>query len=108
MAVITVAGTALDCQSGGEGEPIAIGDNSRAYAGNERNGVRGQKRTFQVVTIPYVEATWITIRAAIALRAHITVSGTVLSGSSLTMWCRGTAVMDSLGRWVMSLAGEEV
>lgn len=108
MASLTIAGTALDCSEGGEGQPILIGESSRAYAGSLRNSERGQKRTFSVTTIPYVEATKDTVLAAIAQGAQVTCSGTALGGDSLTMQVRGSCKLDSTGRWVMSLAGEQV
>ncbi len=111
MPAITIAGTALDLSDGGEGEPILVGEESRAYAGNMRNSVTTQKRTFSGTTIPYAEATWDTLRAAIANRAQVTVSGTVLSGDSITASLAATAKPApglSSDFWIITFNGQQV
>ncbi len=84
MAAITIAGIALDCPDGSEGEPTLIGEVSDSFSGIERNSVRGQKRNFTFTTVPTLEATWDSLRAAIAQRAQVTVSGLILSGDTIT------------------------
>lgn len=111
MAAITVDGTALDCSDGGEGEPIPIGQRSRAFAGNDRNSIRGQKRQFSATTIPVVQATWDAVQSSTEHQAHITVSGTILSGGSMTAAVRANAKAvpgSSPQLWIISLQGEEV
>ncbi len=111
MPAITIAATALDLREGGEGTPILIGEESRAAAGNMRNSVTGQKRTFSGVTIPYAEATWDTLRAAVANRAQVTVSGTILSGDSITASLEISAKPEpglANDFWVISFSGQQV
>lgn len=107
---ITIFGTDLFLTDGGEGEPILIGEESRAFAGNQRNSVRGERRTFSGVTSPVLEATWDTVKAAVARRAQGAVSGPALSNNSYTASVRasGKAVPGLPGFFVISLAGEEV
>lgn len=98
MAAIIIAGVTLSCSDGGEGDPLFVGSEEAAFAGNLRNSIRGQKRTFSGTTAPTLAATWDTLRAAIANRTHVTVSGEILSGDSITAavsasikWETGTA-----------------
>lgn len=110
MSAITVAGTALDCTDGGEGEPILIGDESRSFNGTMRNSVRAQKRTISFVTIPTLEATWDTLRAACALRAQVTVTGPIPSNDTLTCSIRLSAkpFAGLPGYFTITGTGEEV
>lgn len=111
MSAITIAGTALECSDGGENEAILIGEESRAFAGNQRSSVRDQKRIFTFVTAPTVEATWDTLRAAVANRAQVTVSGQILSGDSITASVRVSAKQESGAtpvRYIITGTVEEV
>ncbi len=110
MAGITIAGTALDCSEGSEGEPFLIGEVSRAYAGSLRNSVRSQKRQFSATTVPVPEATWDTIRVALANMTPVTVSGLILSGDSISasVKCSAKPVPGLPDYWVISLQGEQV
>ncbi len=110
MAGITIAGTALDCSEGAELDPIFIGEESRAFAGNLRNAVRSSKRAFSGVTIPLLEATWDTVRAAVANRAQVTVSGTILSGDSITasVTVNAKPVPGLPDYWIITFTGAQV
>lgn len=107
---ITIAGTTIDLQEGGEGEPISIGEQSRAFAGNLRSSVRGEKRTFSGVSAPTLEATWDTLRAAVAQGAQIAVSGPTLSGDSITASVKmsAKAIPGLPGFMYITVSGEEV
>jgi hypothetical protein len=111
MAAVSIAGQSLECSDGGEGEVIIIGEESRAYAGNLRNSVRAQKRTFNFVTAPTTEAIWDTLRAAIANRAQVTVTGTLISGDTYTASVRATAKLFAASSpvlYIITGQGEEV
>ncbi len=110
MAGVTIAGTALDLSEGGELEPTFIGEESRAFAGNLRNAVRGNKRNFSGVTSPTLEATWDTVRAAVANRAQVTVSGTILSGDSITasVTVNAKPVPGLPDYWIITFTGAQV
>ena len=111
MAALTIGATGLECSDGGEGEPIPIGAESRAFAGNLRNTVRGQKRTFNFVTAPTTEATWDTLRAAIANRTQVTCSGTLLSGDTYIASVRASAKLYAASSpvlYIITGSGEEV
>lgn len=110
MAGITIAGVALDLQEGGESDPISIGEQSRAYAGNLRSSVRGEKRAFSGVTSPTLEATWDSLRAAVAQGAQVTVSGAILSGDSYTASVRRSAkaIPGLSGYFYITVSGEQV
>lgn len=111
MPGITIAGTALELNEGGEGEVIFIGEESRAYAGGLRSSIRSQKRTFTGTTVPTAEATWDTLRAAIANGAQVTASGVVLSGDTITASVKATAKPApglSTDFWVISITGQQV
>jgi hypothetical protein len=84
MAALTVAGIALEIADGGEDAPVFLGEVSDSFSGIERNSVRGQKRVFSFITAPTVEATWDTLRAAVAEGAQVTCSGVLLSGDTIT------------------------
>jgi hypothetical protein len=110
MSAVTIGATALECTDGGEGEPILIGDESRAYAGSQRNSVRAQKRVFGFTTVPTAEATWDTLRAAVALRAQVTCTGAILSGDTLTASVKisAKAFPGLPGYFIITGTGEEV
>lgn len=110
MAGITIAGIDLDLQEGGETDPIPIGDQSRAYAGNLRSSIRGEKRTFSGTSSPTAEATWDSLRAAVAQGAQVAVSGVVLSGDSYIASVRRSAkaIPGIVGFWYITVSGEEV
>lgn len=110
MPGITIAGTALDCTDGGESEPTFIGEDARAFAGNLRNAVRGNKRNFSGTTSPTLEATWDTLRAAVANRAQVTVSGLLLSGDTITasLTVNAKPVPGLPDYWIITFAGAQV
>ncbi len=110
MAGITIAGTALDCTDGGESDPTFIGEDARAFAGNLRNAVRGNKRNFSGTTSPTIEATWDTLRVAVANRAQVTVSGLLLSGDSITaaVTVNAKPVPGLPDYWIITFAGSQV
>lgn len=108
---ITIAGTDYWASEGGEGDEIVIGESTRAFAGNLRNSVRDVKRTFTFTTVPITETDYDTLRAAVSGKAHVTVSGTLLSGDSITAAVRITSKLESGSsptRWIVSGQGEEV
>ncbi len=111
MAAITIVSTALECSDGGEGDTIPIGQSARAYAGNLRVAERDQKRTFNFVTAPTTEATWDTLRAAIADGAPVTCSGTLLSGDTYIAQVRCNAKLYAASSpvlYIITGRGEEV
>jgi hypothetical protein len=111
MAAISIAGTDLEVAEGRELEPILIGEDSRAYAGNLRSSVVTQKRAFTGKTAPTLEATWDTLRAAVANRAQVTCSGIMLSGDSITAAGAVSAELErgtSPARYVISFSGVQV
>jgi hypothetical protein len=111
MAAITVFGTALECTEFTENEPIQIGEETRAYAGNLRGSVITSKRSFSFVTAPTLEATWDTLRAAVTEGTQGTVSGTGLSGDSITCSVRVSAKLESgtsPARFIISGNGVQV
>lgn len=111
MSAITIAGTALDVTDGGEGEPIPIGNDARAFAGNLRNSVRGQRVTFNFTTSPTSTTVWASISSACANRAQVACSGTILAGASITAALRVSAKYmagTSPTLVVITGAGEEV
>lgn len=111
MSALTIAGTALEIAEGGEDPPVFVGEVSDSFSGIERNSVRGQKRAFSFVTAPTVEATWDTLRAAVAEGAQVTCSGTLLSGDSITARVQVSAKLESgtsPARFIISGNGREV
>jgi hypothetical protein len=111
VAAITIAGTALEVADGGEGEPILIGEETRAYAGNLRGSVLAAKRQFQITTAPTLEATWDTLRAAVTMGTQVACSGTVLSGDSSTFSVKVSAKLESgtsPARFIITATGVEV
>ena len=110
MAGITIAGTAYDVAKGGEGKPTYLGEFSDSFNGTERSSIRGQKRNFNVTMIPYSEAIYDTLRAAVAQRTPVAVTGAVMSNDSLTMAVELTAELVSgivPNLWVISAQGVE-
>ncbi len=111
MAALTVAGTALELSEGGEGDPIYIGEEAETSSGSLRNAVTGQKRTFSFVTVETIEATWDTLRAAIANGAQVTCSGSILSGDSITASVKASAkptTASSPIRYIITGSGRQV
>ncbi len=110
MSGITIASNALDLTDGGEGEPFLIGEESRSFSGVLRNSVRGQKRNFSFTTVPVTEATWDTVRAAVASRAQVSVTGPIISNDTITASVRvsAKAIPGLSGYFVITGSGEEV
>jgi hypothetical protein len=95
MAALTIAGTALEIADGDEGTPVYVGSVIDAFSGTERSTVRGEKRVFSFTTAPTLEATWDTLRAAVANGAYVTCSGIMLSGDSITARVQVSAKLES-------------
>lgn len=111
MAGISIASISLSVTDGGEGEPVIIGESSRAYAGNLRNSVRATKRTFNFVSGFVSESTWDSVQAATASQAQVTCTGDILKGDSITAVVKVSAkrvpgMGDAL--WTITGSGEEV
>jgi hypothetical protein len=94
-----------------EATPINIGEQSRAYAGNLRNSIRGQKRAW-TVQISHIEtADKETILAAIADEAPIVASGDILGGSfTVSVKDNGSQMVPGIVPilWDLNLTFEEV
>lgn len=87
MSFLTLAGVTVPTSVSGvqEGAIEQIGSESRAYAGNLRSTVRGQKRNWSVTTRPLTSTEESNIRSAIATGAFVTMSGDLIGGASLTV-----------------------
>lgn len=65
-------------------ESEAIGEATRAFAGNLRSSVRAEKRRWTVQVYVPTEAEFATLLAATANRAFVTCTGTLLQNASIT------------------------
>lgn len=85
MAFFTFNGTtypvAVDAE---EGEPVRIGGESRAQAGNLRLQYSDEKRTWSMTLGPMSQALETTLRADARLGAFRTATGDFLLGASIT------------------------
>lgn len=84
-AFLTVAGIPLEVQLTGASrlENIYIGSKSRAFAGNLRSSVRGEKAAWSFTLPPMTPAAIAALRAAIANGAFVTVGGILVGADTL-------------------------
>jgi hypothetical protein len=113
MAAITIGGVNLDLSQFEEGEPIPVGEQSRAFAGNLRNSIRNSKRQFTFEAANTTTTVWESLKTATANRAHVTVIGLVdevLSADTITasIKVRASAVPGLPGYVNIQGSGEEV
>lgn len=110
MAELTLDSIDLELAQDAEGDPVLIGEQSRAYAGNLRSSIRGQKRVWSAMT-GYLDTTdKEALLAAVYGETHITGSGDLLGGS-LTVSVKATAQKVagiSPVLWSVALAIQEV
>jgi hypothetical protein len=90
MSALTIGGVDLDCSDAGEGDKIAIGEETRAYAGNLRGTIRDEKATFNFVTLPASSTTWASLSSVIALGAHVTCSGSGIPSGAIVASVKAT------------------
>lgn len=93
------------CQSADEGEPIPIGDTSRAWAGNDRSSIRAEKRTWSVLTTKIPTEIKLAIMQIIARRAQFYVGSELPQANpvldpfdfSTTRWTRTNMTVSAPG-----------
>lgn len=91
MAFLTIAGITVRVSVGAavENDPVRIGAESRAFAGNLRSTVQDEKRQWTFTTALYTQANLDTLRAAIAEDAQVACAGDAL-GAAFTCRVRMT------------------
>lgn len=100
VLILDYYGAALNvlCQQAAKGPPIVIGETSRAWAGNERSSIRGEKRTWNIRTIKIPTETENAIQAMIARRNQFYAGGEAMQLNpiidplllSSTQWIRAS------------------
>lgn len=82
MSFLVVAGITVACaRDTASKRLVRIGSSSRSFDGTLRSQTRAQKREWTVSTTPTVEATAVTLEAAVDLGEQVTCSGDLLGGS---------------------------
>lgn len=113
VLILNVGGSqiSLACQRAGKGAPVLIGAKSRAFAGNERSSIRGQKRVIPILTSPIDTATEAAIQTLIANGAQFPCSGDILTNVSTicSVDCTASDMIQGLpGFFQMALTVNEV
>lgn len=88
MPFLVVAGIEVDVIEMSEDESILIGDEERNYNGSLRGNITAEKRVWKGTGLEIPRADLEAFRSAIALGAHVAVSGDALPGSPRTMRVR--------------------
>lgn len=114
MAVLTLqpagANISLSCSKGGKATPTDIGEESPSFNQTMRNSVRGQKRVWQVVTVPIDTTTQSNVQSLVANKAQIPCTGTLLDSATITCSITVVSCEMVIGGlfWVMTLTLKEV
>jgi hypothetical protein len=98
------------CSKGGESEPRLVGDESPAYAGNLRSSVLTEKRVESVTTIPVATAIKDSIKARVARRRQVYVSGELFANVATLCSFRiiGCEMQDGEATWILQMSISEV
>lgn len=82
MPALVIAGITVPVLDGGASEQVVrIGTQQRAYAGNLLTAIRAEKREWAIASTLVTQAEANTLRAAVALGAHVACSGDMLGGA---------------------------
>lgn len=100
-ALVIDSSVNLDVQSFVENEPRERGSVKPSFNNTLRSAVSDDKRNFQAVTAPFDDTTRDALRAAIANRAPVDVTGDCLDGDTVT--CSITARIEMFGTSFSSL-----
>src|SRR5690348_391712 len=84
MPFLTIAGITVRVAEASEEEPIRIGSESMAYAGNTLSDIQDERRVWSVTTRLLVAADAAAIRTAIANGAFVTVNGDLVENVART------------------------
>jgi len=82
MSFLVIAGQTVPVMEGQTAERVErFGQESPAFAGNLRSSIRVEKRRWSVTSGLLTQAELATLKAAVALGAHVTCSGDAMGGS---------------------------
>lgn len=93
MPFLTIAAITVPVAEASEEEPVRIGSESMAYAGNTLSDVQDERRAWSVTTRLLVAADAATLRTAIANGAFVTVNGDLVENvaTTCTVAVKGTS-----------------
>lgn len=81
MPFLTIAGIDVSVVEMAEQDPVEVGDEERTYSGTLRGNITTEKRRWQGTGLEVARADYEALRNAVALGAHVTVSGDALPAS---------------------------
>lgn len=87
MAFLTLGGTDLEVQhqGAGSGDPTYIGEQTRAFDGSLRTGVRGKKRSWSFTLIPMTHTAANAVRTLVGNDAAVNLTGDVVGGATIAV-----------------------